>query len=134
MTLQPAQIANGSVDLLGEVAKSKITGEEERYSHTDLWDFEANLDGAQKAFLVLEPALKKVRPHLAASITRQFAAVSAALGRYRTAHGFVNYATVGTPDRRHLTTVVNALARIAQQGRAGDRLTGLTERMTTSRG
>ena len=44
--LQPAQVANGSVDLLGEVAKSKVTGEEERYSHTDLGDFEANVDGA----------------------------------------------------------------------------------------
>ncbi len=108
--LQPAQIANGSVDLLGEVAKSKITGEEERYSHTDLWDFEANLDGAQRAFLSLEPALKKTQPRLASTITRQFAAVSAALGTYRTAHGFVNYSTVGTPDRRHLTTLVNALA------------------------
>ncbi|HEY2176926.1 MAG TPA: iron uptake system protein EfeO [Mycobacteriales bacterium] len=108
--LQPAQIANGSVELLGEVAKSKITGEEERYSHTDLWDFEANLDGAHKAFLVLEPALKKAQPQLAGTITRQFAVVYAALGKYRTAHGFVNYATVGAPDRRHLTTVVNALA------------------------
>ena len=44
--LEPAQIANGAVELLGEVSKSKITGEEERYSHTDLVDFEANVDGA----------------------------------------------------------------------------------------
>ena len=43
---QPAQLANGAVELLNEVSKSKITGEEERYSHTDLTDFEANVDGA----------------------------------------------------------------------------------------
>ena len=44
--LQPAQIANGAVELLNEVSKSKITGEEERYSHIDLVDFEANVEGA----------------------------------------------------------------------------------------
>ena len=43
--LEPAQVANGASELLGEVANSKITGEEDRYSHTDLWDFEANVEG-----------------------------------------------------------------------------------------
>ena len=42
--LEPAQIANGAVELLNEVAKSKVTGEEDRYSHTDLYDFAANVD------------------------------------------------------------------------------------------
>ena len=46
--LEPAQIANGAVELMNEVASSKITGEEDRYSHTDLWDFQANVDGAAK--------------------------------------------------------------------------------------
>ena len=45
--LEPAQIANGAVELMNEVATSKITGEEDRYSHTDLWDFDANDDGAR---------------------------------------------------------------------------------------
>ena len=53
--LEPAQIANGAVELLNEVASSKITGEEDRYSHTDLWDFEANLDGAKQAFDAVRP-------------------------------------------------------------------------------
>ena len=39
---QPAELANGAVDLLDEVSKTKITGEEERYSHIDLLDFQAN--------------------------------------------------------------------------------------------
>ena len=53
--LEPSQIANGAVELLNEVAGSKITGEEDRYSHTDLWDFEANVDGAQAAFAAVKP-------------------------------------------------------------------------------
>ena len=53
--LEPSQIANGAVELLNEVAGSKITGEEDRYSHTDLWDFEANVEGAQEAFTSVKP-------------------------------------------------------------------------------
>jgi len=45
LQLQPAQLANGAVELMNEVANSKITGEEDRYSHTDLSDFEGNLAG-----------------------------------------------------------------------------------------
>ena len=55
--LEPAQIGNGANDLLGEVAKSKITGEEERYSHLDLLDFQANVTGARAAFDAIRPAL-----------------------------------------------------------------------------
>ena len=56
---QPPQLANGAVELLDEVAHSKITGEEDRYSHTDLSDIQGNLDGARKAFELLRPALVK---------------------------------------------------------------------------
>ena len=47
--LDPLQLANGAKALLDEVATGKITGEEDRYSHTDLWDFAANLEGSQAA-------------------------------------------------------------------------------------
>ena len=45
--LKPLEIANGAKELLDEVATSKITGEEDRYSHTDLWDFAANVAGVE---------------------------------------------------------------------------------------
>jgi iron uptake system component EfeO len=107
---QPAQIANGSVSLLDEVAKSKITGEEDRYSHTDLWDFDANVAGAREAFQVLQPVLQKKDPKLASTISTQFDTVLTALTKYRKGGAYVNYSTVGTADRRHLTTIVNALS------------------------
>ena len=43
-------ISNGAIGLLDEVATGKITGEEEFWSHTDLWDFQANVEGAEVAF------------------------------------------------------------------------------------
>ena len=48
----------GSVDLLNEVSTSKITGEEEIYSHTDLYDFKANIEGA-KIYELFKPTLEK---------------------------------------------------------------------------
>ena len=113
--LQPAQVANGAVDLLGEVANSKITGEEDRYSHTDLWDFEANIAGAREAFEVLEPAVRAKNPTLADTITARFAAVLSALSKYQTSNGYVDYSTVGQTGRRELTTVVDALAEPLSQ-------------------
>ena len=46
----PDIMLTGAVDLLNEVATQKITGEEEVFSHTDLYDFRANIEGAEKIF------------------------------------------------------------------------------------
>ena len=110
--LQGAQIANGAVELLGEVANSKITGEEDRYSHTDLADFEANVAGVDAAVTALTPAMTKVDPTLQARVRTQLAAVKAALDQFRTKDGFVAYteATVPPAKRRELTSQVNTLA------------------------
>jgi iron uptake system component EfeO len=110
--LQGAQIANGAVDLLGEVANSKITGEEDRYSHTDLYDFEANVAGVKAAIEALTPAMKKVDPGLQSRIEQQFTAVESSLDEFRSGTGFVTYTKTTVPDakRRELTTKVNVLA------------------------
>ena len=59
--LNPLQLANGSKALLDEIATGKITGEEERYSHTDLWDFEANFEGSKAAIAGAAPATSRRR-------------------------------------------------------------------------
>ena len=110
--LQGAQIANGAVELLGEVANSKITGEEDRYSHTDLADFEANVAGVEAAVTALTPAMTKVDPALQARVRTQLAAVKDALDQFRTKDGFVAYTEANVPPakRRELTSQVNTLA------------------------
>jgi len=117
-SFQPAQLANGATELLNEVASSKITGEEDRYSHTDLSDFEANLDGAQKAFDLLEPGLKLTDPSLAGRVSTQFGKVADALAKHEgdySGTGYVDYSTVGSADRRTLTQKVDALAEPLSQ-------------------
>jgi iron uptake system component EfeO len=108
--LEPAQVANGSVELLGEVSKSKITGEEERYSHIDLVDFEANVEGAKAAFQSVRELVGARRPALAKEIDDRFADVESALQPYRQGSGFVAYTALSKADTRGLSRSIDALA------------------------
>jgi high-affinity iron transporter len=108
--LEPAQVGNGANELLGEVSRSKITGEEERYSHLDLLDFDANVEGARAAFDAIRPALAGKDPDLVAEIERRFGLVDAALRPHETADGFVPYTALAKPQVRRLSEVIDALA------------------------
>ena len=109
-TYQPAQLANGASELLDEIAASKITGEEERYSRLDLLDFQANLDGSRKAFQLLEPALKLTDVALAETITAAFDDVQKALDPYRSGDSFVPYTQLKASETKTLAQKVDALA------------------------
>lgn len=104
------QIANGSRGLLEEVATTKLTGEEEYWSRTDLHDFQANVDGARKALDVLEPILEQKDPALEKTLDQRFAALQSLLDAQRTATGFRSYDDVPQADVRRLADAVNALA------------------------
>jgi len=108
--LQAVQIANGANELLSEVSASKITGEEERYSHTDLVDFEANIEGAEAAFEAVKPLIVGADPKLAKQIEAHFEDVYTALEPYRRGDGFVPYALLSEADTRKLAQEIDALA------------------------
>jgi iron uptake system component EfeO len=113
LSYQPAELANGAVGLLDEVAKSKITGEEERYSHIDLLDFQANVEGSQQAFACLRPGLAKIDPALAQTISRAFAAMQQRLDVYRDTtdpSGFVLYGELSDTDKTALSQALQAVA------------------------
>ena len=113
--LQAVQIANGANELLGEVSASKITGEEERYSHIDLVDFEANVEGAEEAFEEVEPLLSAGNPKLAKEIEADFEKVYAALDPYRRGAGFVPYTSLNSADTRKLAQSIDTLAEKLSQ-------------------
>ncbi|MGW2597594.1 iron uptake system protein EfeO [Streptomyces klenkii] len=108
--ITPTSMANGAKELLDEVYRNKITGEEERYSHTDLIDFQANVEGAEKAYGLLKPVASKSDAALVSELDKQFAAVKKALDDYREGDGFKSYDSVGKDDRKKLSDVVNALS------------------------
>ena len=107
--LTTASIGNGAKELLDEVATGKVTGEEEAFSHTDLVDFAANVEGAEKAFAVLRPLAERNDAPLVATLDSAFADVDRALAVHRTSDGFVSYDTVDEAGRRELARVVDAL-------------------------
>lgn len=113
LTYKPEDLANGASDLLEEVQSSKITGEEEEYSHIDLLDFAANVEGAQQAFEYLAPGLTKMDPTLTKTINGQFASVNALLDKYKDPSalgGYVSYtAAVRAADGPTLSAAVEAL-------------------------
>ena len=80
---KPEDLANGAADLLEEVQATKITGEEEAFSHYDLVDFANNVEGAQQAFVNLEPGMRKIDPDLAERVNARFARVRSLLKDYR---------------------------------------------------
>ncbi|MEU5310547.1 iron uptake system protein EfeO [Streptomyces sp. NPDC021562] len=111
--ITPTSMANGAKELLDEVATGKVTGEEDRYSHTDLVDFKANVEGAQKAYELLKPVATKNDRALTAELDRQFAALDTLLDTYRsdkTSYDFVSYDKVTKDQRKELSDAVNALA------------------------
>jgi iron uptake system component EfeO len=111
--ITPTSMANGAKELLDEVATGKVTGEEERYSHTDLVDFKANVEGAQKSYELLKPVAAKNDSALTAELDKQFAALDTLLDKYRPnkdSYDFTSYDKVGKDDRKELSDAVNALA------------------------
>jgi iron uptake system component EfeO len=123
LTYQPEDLANGASGLLEEVQSNKIKGEEEAFSHLDLVDFAANVEGAEQAFANLQPGLEKIDSGLTRSITTRFAAVDKALDKYRDPAdlgGFVRWtAELRATDAAALSKVVQALqdplSQIAQK-------------------
>jgi iron uptake system component EfeO len=106
--LEPEQIANGANELLAEVSATKITGEEERYSHVDLVDFEANVEGSEAAFEAVKPLLDDA--DLSGEIESDFKAVFNSLQPYRTDDGFVPYTELTEADTKKLAVGIDTLA------------------------
>ncbi|WP_205596200.1 iron uptake system protein EfeO [Modicisalibacter sp. 'Wilcox'] len=115
LTFPPARVVGGAAALMEEVAATKVSGEEDRYSHTDLWDFQGNVDGSQKIFALFRPLIAEEDPAFVRRVEDNFAAVEATLAHYRLAAddpeaGFVSYEKVSDKDRRALVGPVTVLA------------------------
>jgi iron uptake system component EfeO len=111
LTYSVDQIGNGSKGLLDEVASGKITGEEDIWSHTDLYDFQANVDGARVGYEGLKPLLEVKDAALSKQIETAFDALQAELDKYKVgSDGFVFYDKVSEAQRKQLSDATNALA------------------------
>lgn len=111
LTFPPEKVVGGAAALLEEVAATKISGEEDRYSHTDLYDFQGNIDGAKKIVDLFRSQLEKQDKAFVAKVDKNFASVNGILAKYKTADGgFETYDKVKPNDRKALVGPVNTLA------------------------
>ena len=97
LDLPPAAVAVGAAELVEEVSQGKITGEEDRYSKTDLWDFNANLEGARAVIELLAPALREADPALLDRIDAGFDELDGTLAGLRDGDGWVLYCQENDP-------------------------------------
>ncbi|MCW2495439.1 iron uptake system protein EfeO [Jatrophihabitans sp.] len=118
LTYKAPDLANGAQELLDEVASSKITGEEERYSHIDILDMANNIEGSEQAFADLQPAVQQIDPALATTISAAFASLAKLVDSYRTGSnpsGYVLYGALNDTDRKNLSAAVKAVAEPLSQ-------------------
>lgn len=111
-------MVQGSVDLLNEVSTSKITGEEEIFSHTDLYDFKANIEGAEKIFAILKPKIQAKNPALVTELEQKFDAVNQLLAKHQVGQqDYKSYKELTPADTKALAEAVNKLGEpLAQMG------------------
>ncbi|MFO2463531.1 iron uptake system protein EfeO [Pseudomonas sp. 15FMM2] len=111
LTFPPEKVVGGAAALLEEIAATKISGEEDRYSHTDLYDFQGNIDGAKKIVDLFRGQIEQQDKVFLAKVDKNFATVDTILAKYHTADGgFETYDKVKKNDRKALVGPVNTLA------------------------
>jgi iron uptake system component EfeO len=110
MEIPPAALAVGSAELIEEVSSGKITGEEDRYSGTDLWDFAANVEGSEKGFELLEPAIDEEDPELVDDIEGLFDELDGQLAAYEDGEGYKPYSALTDDDRTEMKTTLAELS------------------------
>lgn len=112
----PDLMITGAVDLLNEVSTSKITGEEEIYSHTDLYDFKANVEGAEKIFEIFKEKLTEKDAGLVKQLDENFAVLDELLAKYEDGNGgYVSYEKLTQEDTKALSAAVDNLGEPLSQ-------------------
>jgi len=104
----PLDVAKTANDQLTACTVTMVTGEEERFAHSDLDDLATAVGAAFGAYAALRPAVTD--PGLATTIDARFAAVGRTLAPYWRGDGYVDYTTVPEPGRRRLAEALDALA------------------------
>ena len=114
----PDIMLTGAVDLLNEVATQKITGEEEVFSHTDLYDFRANIEGAEKIFELFKPLIQKKDAKLVKTLETEFKNVNGLLDKHMIDEkNYKSYTDLSEADTKELAEAVTKLGEpLSQMG------------------
>jgi iron uptake system component EfeO len=109
--ITPKAVALGAGQLIEEVSDGKINGEEDRYSHTDLSDFDANVDGAKQAYTVFREIIESKNKDLATALDNGFSAVHESLEPYEVSEGiFKPFTDLKPADKARMQGQLASLA------------------------
>jgi iron uptake system component EfeO len=115
LTITPDVMVNGAAGLIEEAAQTKITGEEERYSKTDLDTLAANVEGATVIYDGVTDLIEAVDPELNAAIAERFATIDGLLTPYRQGDAFVTYDQLDEAARTQLKAALAGLSENLSQ-------------------
>jgi iron uptake system EfeUOB component EfeO/EfeM len=110
LQVPPETLAASAARLLNKVADSAAAGDEDRYSHTDLADFQANVEGSRKIVTLLRPLTEKANPDLAKSLDAQIEATLAKLASFKQRDQYPAYDRLSEADRTAIAGQLRALA------------------------
>ena len=109
--ITPKAVALGAGELIEEVSEGKINGEEDRYSHTDLSDFDANQLGAKQAYGYFKTIIGAKDKALVTSIDNGFTAIDESLEPYEISEGiFKPFTDLKPADKTRMQSQLAALA------------------------
>ena len=110
-TLPPEQLESivvRNLNTLGDVRAA--SGEEERYSHSDLNGFAGNLDAARKVVELLRPLLSTSAANLLPTLDNALATFDAQLNGLKVDGTYASYDSVSTEQRQQIADKAKALA------------------------
>jgi iron uptake system component EfeO len=122
LAIDPRVMARGAGELIDEVAQSKMTGEEDRYSKLDLWSIDPNVEGSAKIVELLRPVIEKIDPAYLQRLDEAYATVDAIIAKYGDqAKGFQTFDKIGPTDLKALQAGMANLSELLAElpGRLG---------------
>ena len=121
MDIEPRVIARGAGELIEEVAQSKLTGEEDRYSQADLWSVSANVAGSKTIVDLLRPTLQTIDGAYLQGVDAAFNAVDEVIAKYADGSGYLPFSRVTPDDLKALQARMAKLSEVLGElpGRLG---------------
>jgi len=110
-SLPPEQLVSIVVRNLNSLAEVRAgSGEEERYSHSDLNGFAANAQTARKVVDLLRPMLSKSSADVLANVDQAMSDFDNQLNAFKSADGYVSYDAVTAAQCQQIAAKAKALA------------------------
>ncbi|BAV75497.1 periplasmic lipoprotein [Pseudomonas chlororaphis subsp. aurantiaca] len=110
-SLPPEQLVSLVARAQRSIAEVRAgSGEEERYSHSDLNGFAANLETTRKVVDLLRPLLARPAAPLLAQIDSALGALDSQYSALRSAEGYASYDSVGADQRKRIADQAKVLA------------------------